>query len=385
MSENLAVRGVKTTVVEMLDQILPPLDPEMAAMVQSHLKEKGVVCELGKAVTSISPKDDRLVVSTDREDHLECDMALFSVGVRPENRLAKETGLEIGERGGIRVDDSMLTSDPHIYAVGDAVEVRDLITGHRTMSALAGPANKQGRIAADNVMGRRSSFKGILGTSVVKVFDLTVASTGMNEKTLQKNGKPYLVSYTYSNSHAEYYPGAETISIKLIFSPPDGRVLGAQIVGKEGVDKRIDVLATAIKGNMTVYDLEELELAYAPPYGSAKDPINIAGFVAANILKGDMEIIHQNELSEIDREKNILIDLRTRAELKMRGMIDGAVHIHIDDLRARVEELDRDKQYILYCAVGVRAYLGYRILLQHGFDAKNLSGGYVTYLADKGG
>ena len=213
---------------------------------------------------------------------------------------------------------------------------------------------------------------------------LTAASTGINEKMLQKEGNPYLASYTHSNSHAEYYPGAETISIKLIFAPPGGRILGAQIVGKEGVDKRIDVLATAIKGNMTVYDLEELELAYAPPYSSAKDPVNIAGFVAANILKGDMEIIHHHELGETGHEQDLLIDLRTRAELKKRGLIDGAVHIHIDELRARLNELDRDKQYVPYCAVGVRSYLGYRILLQHGFKAKNLSGGYVTYLTNKG-
>jgi len=384
MSENLAVRGLKTTVVEMLDQVLPPLDPEMAAMVQSHLKEKGVACELGKAVTSVSKKGNRLVVSTDKEDHLECDMVLLSVGVRPENRLAKEAGLKIGERGGIRVDGSMRTSDPHIYAVGDAVEVRDLVTGHRTTSALAGPANKQGRIAADNVMGRKSVFKGMLGTSVVKIFDLTAASTGVNEKMLQKERSPYLASYTHSNSHAEYYPGAETISIKLVFAPPSGRILGAQIVGKEGVDKRIDVLATAIKGNMTVYDLEELELAYAPPYSSAKDPVNIAGFVAANILKGDMEVIHQHELGETGHEQDVLIDLRTPGELKKEGLIDGAVHIPIDELRARLDKLDRDKQYIPYCAVGMRAYLGYRILLQHGFESKNLSGGYMTYLAKKG-
>jgi NADPH-dependent 2,4-dienoyl-CoA reductase/sulfur reductase-like enzyme/rhodanese-related sulfurtransferase len=384
MSENLTKRGVKTTIVEMLEQVLPPLDPEMAAMVQSHLTEKGVVCELGKAVTSVSKNDDRLVVSTNKEDHLECDMVLLSVGVRPESRLAKEAGLEIGERGGIRVDSTMRTSDPHIYAIGDAVEVRDLVMGYRTMSALAGPANKQGRIAADNVIGRKSLFKGVLGTSVVKVFDLTAASTGINEKILQKEGKAYLASYTHSNSHAEYYPGAETISIKLIFAPPSGRILGAQIVGKEGVDKRIDVIATAIKGNMTVYDLEELELAYAPPFSSAKDPVNIAGFVAANILKGDIEVVHHHELGETSHEQDVLIDLRTRAELKKKGSIDGAVHIHIDELRSRLNELNRDKQYILYCAVGVRSYLGYRILLQHGFKAKNLSGGYMTYLAGKG-
>jgi rhodanese-related sulfurtransferase len=277
----------------------------------------------------------------------------------------------------------MKTSDPHIYAVGDAVEVKDLVTDFSTLTALAGPANKQARIAADNALGRKSIFAGTIGTSVVKVFDIVAASTGANEKFLKKHDIPYLVSYTHSGSHAGYYPGTTSTSIKLIFSPAKGKVLGAQIVGKKGVDKRIDILATAIRAKMTVFDLEELELAYAPPYSSAKDPVNIAGFVAANILKGDMEIARWNELSGLTGQGAVLLDLRTRYELKNAGKIDDAIHIPIDELRNRLSELDREKQYLPFCAVGYRGYLGHRILVQNGFKSKNLSGGFVTYKASK--
>jgi NADPH-dependent 2,4-dienoyl-CoA reductase/sulfur reductase-like enzyme/rhodanese-related sulfurtransferase len=384
MAENLHHSGVRTTIVEMLDQILPTFDPEMAAVVQKHLFEKGIACKLGRAVSGFSKKDHSLVVSMNEGDPLECDMVILSVGVRPEIFLSKEAGLEIGERGGIRVDGFMRTSDPHIYAVGDAVETKDYITGKTTMSALAGPANKQGRIAANNVAGRKSLFKGTLGTSVIKIFDLTAASTGANEKSLLSGKIPYRVSYTHSDSHAGYYPGAQMMSIKLLFSPTGGKVLGAQIVGMDGVDKRIDVLATAIKGSMTVYDLEELELAYAPPYSSAKDPVNMAGFVAVNILKGDMATVHWHELGNLDYEQYAFIDLRTPMELKMTGSIDGAIPIPIDELRGRLNDLDKEKRYIPYCAVGMRAYLGHRILTQHGFDSRNLSGGYVTFLSSSG-
>ncbi|MDO9264653.1 MAG: rhodanese-like domain-containing protein, partial [Desulfosalsimonadaceae bacterium] len=272
------------------------------------------------------------------------------------------------------------TSDPDIYAVGDAVEVTDYGTGFATMTALAGPANKQGRIAADNVMGRSSIFRGTLGTSVVKIFELTVATTGANERYLKNNNIPYLSSYTHSGSHASYYPGAEMMAIKLLFSPGSGKILGAQIIGKQGVDKRIDVIATAIHGSMTVYDLEELELAYAPPYSSAKDPVNIAGFVAANILKGDVRNINWNELCDLDPDTDVLIDLRNRDELKQAGVIANAMHIPLPELRDRLHELDPDKNYILFCAIGLRGYVGYRILSQKGFNARNLAGGYKTLL-----
>lgn len=380
MAENLVRRGIKTTVIEMLNQVMPPMDFEMAAIVRARLEEKGVICELGDGVKAFSEKDGRFIVSTQKGNETECDMAILSVGIRPENRLAKEAGLDLSARGSIKVDAAMRTSDPNIYAVGDAVEVRDMVTGMPVMTALAGPANKQGRIAADNALGRKSVFKGTLGTSVVKVFDLTAASTGANEKTLKQNNIPYCVSYTHSGSHASYYPGAGMMAIKLIFSPGTGKILGAQIVGEDGVDKRIDVLATAIRGSMTVYDLEELELAYAPPYGSAKDPVNIAGFVAANMLKGDVETVNGDEFGGIDRNQYVVIDLRDQTELEEVGMVEGALHIPLPKLRSKLPELDKNKTYIVFCAIGLRGYLGYRILVQNGFRALNLSGGYRTYM-----
>jgi NADPH-dependent 2,4-dienoyl-CoA reductase/sulfur reductase-like enzyme/rhodanese-related sulfurtransferase len=383
MAENLVERGVKTTIIEMLDQVMPPLDWEMASIVHEHLKEKKVELELGNGVSAFSKAYDRIVVSTKRGRKIGCDMVLLSVGIRPENKLAKQAGLKIGTTGGIWVDSTMKTSDPHIYAVGDAVEVRDLVTDFSTLTALAGPANKQARIAADNALGRKSIFAGTIGTSVVKVFDLVAASTGANEKFLKKHDIPYLISFTHSGSHAGYYPGATTTSIKLIFSPVKGRILGAQIIGKKGVDKRIDIISTAIRAKMTVFDLEELELAYAPPYSSAKDPVNIAGFVAANILKGDMEITQWNEFSDLVAQGAVLLDLRTKFELKHAGKIDGALHIPIDELRGRLSELDKETQYLPFCAVGFRGYLGHRILVQNGFKSKNLSGGFAVYKASK--
>ena len=383
MAENLVLRGVKTTIVEKLDQVMPPIDADMAGMIHAHLAEKGVGLLLGDGIQAFEKTGQRLVIRTEKGKTLECDMAILSVGVRPENQLARDAGLTIGETGGIAVDASLRTSDPDIFAIGDAVEIDDLVAGMKTKIPLAGPANKQGRIAADNAMGRNSVFKGVLGTSIVQVFDLAVASTGLSEKLLKKNAIPYIASYTHSGSHAGYYPGAEMLAIKLLFAPETGRIVGAQIVGKDGVDKRIDVLATAIFGKMTVFDLEELELAYAPPFGSAKDPVNIAGYVGANILKKDVENINWDQLDDIDPENEILLDLRTDIEFKNSGSIDGALHIPIDSLRDRLGELDREKTYIPFCAVGLRGYLGYRILSQHGYKSKNLSGGFRTYLGAK--
>jgi NADPH-dependent 2,4-dienoyl-CoA reductase/sulfur reductase-like enzyme/rhodanese-related sulfurtransferase len=383
MAENLTLRGVKTTIIEMLDQVMASLDYEMAAVVHAHLKEKGVRCVLGNRVTSVSEENGRISVSTDGGHHIECDMVISAIGVTPENKLARDAGLAIGTQGGIVVDATMRTSDPHIYAVGDAVEVKDFVTGAPTMTALAGPANKQGRIAADNALGRKSMFRGTIRTAVVKVFDLTVASTGATEKALKGNEIPYLASYTHSGSHASYYPGAKMMAIKLVFSPSSGRILGAQIVGGEGVDKRIDVFSTAIHGQMTVYDLEELELAYAPPFSSAKDPINIAGFVAANMLKGDLETVNWDEIADIDRHRDVLIDLRNTDELDSAGTIEGSLHIPLNELRAQLPGLERSKSYIPFCAVGFRGYLAHRILVQNGFTSRNLSGGYRTFLGAK--
>lgn len=380
MAENLAHRGVKVTIVEMLDQVMAPVDYEMASIVHGHLIEKGVTLNLGDGVKSFSKAGNRVKVTTGKGAEIECDMVMLSIGVRPENILAKEAGLEIGKRGGIIVDSTMITSDPDIYAVGDAVEIKDYISGNPTMTALAGPANKQGRIAADNTMGRCTTFRGTMGTAIAKVFDLTVASTGNNEKTLKQNNTSYIVSYTHSGSHAGYYPDAQMMVIKLIFAPGSGKILGAQIIGSKGVDKRIDVIATAIHGSMTVYDLEELELAYAPPYSSAKDPVNIAGFVAANMLKSDVRTVNWDYLKDIPADE-ILIDLRDKEEIEESGTIKESLHIPVNELRGKLNELDKSRSYIPYCAIGLRGYLGYRILVQNGFKARNLSGGYKTWKA----
>ncbi len=383
MVENLIHRGVQTTVVEMADQIMAPLDPEMAAIAQAHLKERGVRLELRCRVESFVRDPDGLKVATSRGSEIHCDMVILSIGVRPENRLAKEAGLKLGDRGGIVTDSGMRTSNPDIFAVGDAVELTEYVTGRPGMFALAGPANKQARIAADNAMGRNSAYKGALGTSIVRLFDLTVAGTGANEKHMKECEIPYMVSYTHSGSHASYYPGAKQMAIKLIFSPDEGKLFGGQIVGEDGVDKRIDVLATAIHGGMTVFDLEELELAYAPPYSSAKDPINMAGFVAANVLKGDLEVVHWNSLSEHNGNNTVLLDLRTKREIDKLGTIPGAVHVPVDDLRATLGTLDPAKDYIAFCAVGMRGYLAHRVLVQNGFKSKNLSGGFSTFAPAK--
>ncbi len=380
MAENLHLKGIRTTVVEMAPQVMAPLDPEMAALVHAHCKEQGTALELGQKVEAFEKREDRIRVVTAQGREFECDLVISAIGITPENKLAKDAGLALGPRGHITVDAAMTTSDPDIYAVGDSVEVRHRVTGLPTNIALAGPANKQGRIAADNAVGRRSLYRGALGTSIVQAFGLTVAGTGANEKNLIEHGLPFEVSYTHSGSHASYYPGATTMAIKLIFSPGTGRILGAQIVGQEGTDKRIDVIATAIQADMTVFDLEELELAYAPPYSSAKDPINMAGFVAANIVRGDMDIIHWKDREELESDDTVLIDLRSAKEIETAGAIPGSLHIPLNKLRAFLDKLDKGKDYIAYCAVGMRGYLAHRILVQHGFKSRNLSGGYRTFV-----
>ncbi|MGM0454527.1 MAG: FAD-dependent oxidoreductase [Thermodesulfobacteriota bacterium] len=381
MVENLAFRGVHVTVLEKMDQVMTSLDYEMAGLVHAHMAEKGLECRFKDGIAAFEKNGGTTTVKTESGASIECDMVILAIGVRPETGLARKAGLEIGDTGGIVVDSTMCTSDPKIYAVGDAVEIRQRITGQNTLIPLAGPANRQGRIAADNVMGRKSVFRGSLGTSAVKVFDLTVASAGCNEKTLKRESIPYLASYTHSGSHAGYYPGAEMIAVKLLFSPGTGQLLGAQAVGKKGVDKRIDVLATAIYAGLSVFDLEELDLCYAPPYGSAKDPVNMAGYVGSNLIKGDLEKINWDAVGGLDPEKAVLLDVRSRIELKTSGTIDDAVHIPIDQLRDRLGELDKSKTYIAFCAVGIRSYLAYRILVQNGFEARNLAGGFRTYLA----
>jgi len=383
MAENLIEKGLKVTIVEMLDQIMPPLDFEMASLVHQHIIDSGCNLHLSDAVSSFHKKNGITIVKTKSGAEIECDLVILSIGVRPNNDLAKKAGIKIGERGGIQTDEHMLTSDPDIYAAGDVVEVKDFISSKPAMIPLAGPANKQGRIVADNIFGKKSRYTGTQGSAVVKVFDMTVALTGNNEKTLKRYEIPHLISYTQSGSHASYYPGAQMMDVKLLFKPDNGKILGAQIVGMDGTDKRIDVIATAIRAGMTVYDLEELELAYAPPYSSAKDPVNMAGFVASNILRGDLENIYWTEVDKINPESEVLLDVRDEEEVEMHEVINNAIHIPINQLRKKLSSLDKSKTYIVYCAMGLRGYIAYRMLIQNGFKCKNISGGYRIYMAPK--
>ncbi len=379
MAENLKYLGSDVTIVEAAEQIMGPLDVEMARVVGKTLLDKGIEIILNDGVKSFDgQRNIEVILNSGRK--VEADLVLLAVGVKPENKLARNVGLAIGERGGIKVNDYLCTSDPYIYALGDAIEVKDIVNGQPALIPLAGPANKQARIVADNIAGRKVKYKGSQGTSIIKVFDLTAANTGNNEKMLQLNGIPYVKSYTISPSHAAYYPGAIPMIVKIIFSPEGGTLLGAQIVGSDGVDKRIDLLATAIRMGLTVYELEELELAYAPPYSSAKDPVNMAGFTAANILKDDMRVMHWEELDSLAGDSYVLLDVRTDTE-RRQGHVEGSVHISVDSLRQRLDELPRDKKIVIYCKIGLRGYIAYRILVQNGFDAANLSGGYDIYQA----
>ncbi|MFC1603968.1 FAD-dependent oxidoreductase [Planctomycetota bacterium] len=376
MAENLHGRGLSVQVVEMLDQVMPGLDKEMATFLHSHLKERDVTLHLGDSVSSFHKTSSSLQVTLKSGKELDCDFAILSVGVRPEVKLAEEAGLEIGSCAGIKVNENLQTSDPDIYAIGDAVEVRDFVLGNAALIPLAGPANKQGRMAADNLCGRNRTYAGTQGTAILKVFELTAAMTGASEKALSKTNIEYEKLYLHLANHAGYYPGAKPMHIKLLFGKPEGKVLGAQIVGADGVDKRIDVFAVAIRAGMTVFDLQELELAYAPPYASGKDPVNIAGFAAANILDGTVKIKHFTEL----QKDEFILDVRTAGEFG-RGSVPNAKNIPVDELRGRLDELPRDRAIHLYCAVGLRSYIACRILEQNGFDARNLPGGYITYRA----
>ena len=377
MAEALRKRNVGVTMVELAPQVMGPVDPEMASPLHTQLTLNGVDLRLETSVTQFVPREDVLTAQLSTGESVDAGIVIMAIGVRPEVTLARQAGLTLGARGGIAVDEHMLTSDPDIYAVGDAVEVKDFVGDFPTLIPLAGPANRQGRIAADNALGRSSIYKNTQGTGICKVFDLSVGMTGMNEKTLKRVGKPYEKVYIHPASHACYYPGASPVSLKLLFDPSDGRVLGAQAVGSDGVDKRIDVLAVSIRAGLTVYDLEEMELSYAPPYGSAKDPVNYAGFVAANILRGDVAICHVDEIMN-PREDQVILDVRKPFEVAT-GMIPGAVHIPLDELRGRINELPRDKEILPYCQVGLRGYVACRILSQNGYKCRNLSGGIKTY------
>lgn len=397
MMEAFHQLGIKTTLIEMADQVMTPVDREMAGFAHAEIREKGIDLKLGVALEAVEYIPNQHMASIDsgeNEDHqhiegeieltlsngesLTTDILIMAIGVRPETKLAKDAGLQIGALGGIYTTDSMQTSDPSIYAVGDAIEEKDFVTGAQTLVPLAGPANRQGRMAADNMLGRNETYQGTQGTAICKVFDLAVASTGKNEKQLKREGVEYEKVYVHTASHASYYPGAEIVSFKMLFEPSTGKILGAQAVGKDGVDKRIDVMAVAQRAGMTVEQLQHLELTYAPPYGSAKDVINQAAFVASNIIKGDATPIHFDEIMNLN-DNQVLLDVRNPAELENVGFISGAINIPVDQLRQRMDELPKDKEIIIYCQVGLRGNVAYRQLVNSGFRARNLIGGYRTF------
>lgn len=383
IAENLHDRGIAVAVVEKMDQVLAPVDIEIAAQVHQHFKEYHIGLYLGDGVTKFEDTGDEVKVSLESGDLLTADVVILAIGVRPETSLAQGAGLEIGKTRGIKVNEYLQTSDPDIYAVGDAIEVTNYVNGKEALIPLAWPANRQGRIVADNMLGRNlKTYTGSLGTAILKVFDLTVSATGLNEKTLKASGleygKDYLVVTVNRNNHAGYYPGALPFTLKLIFSP-EGKLFGAQGVGYDGVDKRIDVIATAIKAGMTIYDLQELELAYAPPYNSAKDPVNIAGYAAENLLNGDVKSCRWYELEDLlKRDDIVLLDIRTADENEL-GAIPGSVNICLDELRDNLDKLDKEKEYLVYCQVGQRGYVAARLLQNHGFRVRNLDGGYKLW------
>ena len=378
MAENLKKAGLKVTIVELADHVIAPLDGDMAAEVHRYLRDQGVELMLGKAVQSMEDKGGKLTLHLS-EGEIETDMVILSVGVRPDTALAQSAGLELNPKGAIVVNEHMQTSKEHIYAVGDAIEIADFVTGKKGYVPLAGPANKQGRIAADNICGIKSSYKNTLGSSVLKIFDMTVAMTGVNERTAQAAGLDYDKVYTYSQSHASYYPGGHGISIKTLYEKGTGKILGAQLVGYDGVDKRCDVIATAIRAGMTGYDLTELELCYAPPFGSAKDPVNLVGYVIENTLTGKVKNFFWNDVEKLPRDGSVtLLDVRTPSEREV-GHIPGFIHIPLDELRQRAGELPQDKPVYIHCHSGLRSYLACRMLTGLGYDCCNLSGGWRFY------
>lgn len=379
IAENIKAVGVDVTIVEMSNQVIATIDYDMAAEVHCHLRSKGVKLMLNSALEEIEEKDNALEVTISGRK-VETDMVVMAIGVKPESKMAIEAGIEVNSRGAIKVDSHMRTNIKNIYAIGDVIEITNFITKEKSYVPLAGPANKQGRIVADNICGLGTVYTGTQGSSVMKVFDITVASTGLNEKEAKRQGLDYGKVYTYSANHATYYPGASMMAIKTIYEKKTGKILGAQIVGRDGVDKRCDVYAVAIRANMTAYDLTNLELCYAPPYGSAKDPVNMAGYVIENTLTGKVEHICWEDLEAAKADENgILLDVRTEAEVANAGIIDGFINIPVDNLRARISELDKSKTIYITCQIGLRGYIAARILSQLGYKCKNFSGGYRFY------
>lgn len=397
MMEAFHQLGIETSLIELADQVMMPVDREMAGFAHQEIKDKGIDLRLGVALQAvqfvptetIASKEEgekaihqnligHLALSLSNGDTLNTELLIMAIGVKPETRLAQEAGLEIGALGGIYTNKHLQTSDPAIYAVGDAIEDEDFVTGKSTLVPLAGPANRQGRMAANNMFGRNESYQGTQGTAICKIFDLAVASTGKNEKQLKRENISYEKVYVHTASHASYYPGAEVVSFKLLYSPATGKILGAQAAGKDGVDKRIDIIAVAQRAGMTVDQLQHLELTYAPPFGSAKDVINQAAFVADNLIKGDVKAIHFDEMDHLT-DNQVLLDVRNPTELNAQGFIGDAINIPVDELRHRMHELPKDKEIVIYCQVGLRGNVAYRQLANNGFKARNLIGGYRTY------
>ncbi|MCW0484225.1 CoA-disulfide reductase [Gaoshiqia sediminis] len=380
MAENLHKLGMNVTIVEMASQVMAPLDYEMAAEVHQHLKTKQVEFYLKDGVSAFARKDERLSVQLQSGREIETDLVILSIGVRPETTLVKEAGLELAENGGIKVNSYLQTNDPDIYALGDAIAFPHPITGKYVNTYLAGPANKQGRIVADNiVLGNTRQYKGAIATAIAKVFDITVASTGLSAKALKREGIEYISNIIHGSSHAGYYPGALPYTLKILFQPKTGKLYGAQMIGYQGIDKRIDLIATVLLNNGSIYDLQDIEHAYAPPYSSAKDPVNQAGYVAENIITGRLKNINWKDVSQLHAANICLLDVRTPEEHAL-GHIEGSLNIEVDKIREQLDEIPRDKKIIVYCGVGIRGYFACRILMQHGFEeVYNLSGGYKTY------
>ncbi|TEW47261.1 FAD-dependent oxidoreductase [Psychromonas algicola] len=397
MMEAFHALGIKTTLIELADQVMTPVDKEIAGFAHEEIRNKGIDLRLGVALEGVEfvPSESvaninagekmthqhlygHLTLSLNNGEKLNTELLIMAIGVRPETALVKQAGLEIGELGGIKVNAQMQTNDPAIYAVGDAIEEQDFVTGAQTVVPLAGPANRQGRLAADNMLGRHQSYQGTQGTAICKIFDMAIASTGKNEKQLKRDGINYEKVYVHTASHASYYPGAEIVSFKMLFDPSTGKILGAQAAGKDGIDKRIDIMAVAQRAGMTVEQLQHLELTYAPPFGSAKDVINQAAFVAQNIIIGDVKPIHFDEIDHLT-DQQILLDVRNPSELEATGCIGEALNIPVDQLRQRMHELPKDKEVIIYCQVGLRGNVAYRQLVNNGYKARNLIGGCRTY------
>ena len=376
VAENLVDIGLNVSVIELGNQVMAPVDFEFAKMVQHHAAAKNLKIHVNTGVEAFEEKEDKIELKLNNGQTMLADAVIFAIGVKPENALAKAAGLELGVTGGIAVNEFMQTSDAAIYAVGDAIEVAHYINQAKVLIPLAWPANRQGRLVADTITrGNKTAYKGTLGTSILKFFDLTVATTGLNEKLLKRYNIPYRTVTVTRANHASYYPGATNIVLKMNFGE-DGTIYGAQALGQEGVDKRIDVIATAIKGNLTIYDLQEIEVAYAPPYNAAKDPVNILGYVAENMLNDDVRLVNYDELDEyLAAENGILIDVRTKTEFE-NGAIPNAIHMDVDTLRENLDFFDKNKKYVIYCQIGLRGYLAQRILRNNNIDSVNLNGGY---------